>query len=48
MRPAASMASAGLVYLGQLIILVAAIAVLREATWLDGTIAAIAAVRRPR
>lgn len=42
--PAASMASAGVVYLGQLIILVAAIAVLREATWLVGTIAAIAAV----
>lgn len=42
--PAASMAGAGLVYLGQLIVLVAAIAVLREAAWLDGTVAAIAAV----
>lgn len=42
--PAASMAGAGLVYLGQLIILVAAIVVLREASWLDGTAAALAAV----
>ena len=42
--PGASMAGAGVVYLGQLILLVAAIAVLREAAWLDGTIAAASAV----
>lgn len=42
--PGASMAGAGVVYLGQLILLVAAIAVLREAAWLDGTIAAVSAV----
>lgn len=42
--PGASMAGAGVVYLGQLILLVAAIAVLREASWLDGTIAAASAV----
>lgn len=39
-----STAGAGVVYLGQLILLVAAIAVLREATWLDGQIAAVSAV----
>ena len=38
------MAAAGVVYLGQLIVLVAAIMVLREMTWLDGMIAAVAAV----
>ena len=42
--PAVSMAGAGVVYLGQLIVLVAAIAVLREATWLDGSMAALSAV----
>lgn len=39
-----SMAGAGVVYLGQLIILVAAVAVLREMTWLDGRTAALSAV----
>lgn len=42
--PGASMAGAGVVYLGQLIVLVAAIAVLREATWLLGTVAAVSAI----
>lgn len=41
--PGVSMAGAGVVYLGQLILLVAAIGVLREATWLEGTIAAASA-----
>lgn len=39
-----SMAGAGVVYLGQLIILVAAVAALREMPWLDGRTAALAAV----
>ncbi|MFJ6131697.1 hypothetical protein [Janibacter terrae] len=39
-----STAGAGVVYLGQLIILVAAIAVLREMPWLDGRTAALSAV----
>ena len=42
--PGASMAGAGVVYLGQLILLVAAMLVLREAAWLDGTIAAVSAI----
>lgn len=42
--PGASMAGAGVVYLGQLILLVAAIAVLRETGWLVGTVAAASAV----
>lgn len=41
--PGASMAGAGVVYLGQLILLVAAIAVLRESAWLVGTVAAASA-----
>lgn len=39
-----SMAGAGVVYLGQLIILVAAVAALREMAWLDGRTAALSAV----
>lgn len=42
--PGASMAGAGVVYLGQLILLVAAMLVLREAAWLDGTITAVSAI----
>lgn len=42
--PATSLAGAAVVYLGQLILLVGAIAVLREAVWLDGTVAAVSAV----
>lgn len=42
--PGASMAGAGVVYLGQLILLVAAIAMLHEAAWLDGTITAVSAI----
>ena len=39
-----SMADAGEVYLGQLILLVAAVAVLREMSWLDGRTAALSAI----
>lgn len=39
-----SMAGAGVVYLGQLILLVAAIAVLREMPWLDGRTTALSAI----
>lgn len=39
-----SMAGAGVVYLGQLILLVAAVAVLREMSWLDGRTAALSAI----
>ncbi|WP_068262524.1 hypothetical protein [Janibacter limosus] len=39
-----SMAGAGVVYLGQLIILFAAVAVLREMPWLDGRTAALSAI----
>lgn len=42
--PGASMAGAGVVYLGQLILLFAAIVVLREAPWLEGTVAAVSAI----
>lgn len=42
--PGGAMAGAGVVYLGQLILLVVAIAVLRETAWLDGTVAAVSAV----
>lgn len=42
--PGASMAGAGVVYLGQLIILVAAIGALNQAAWLDGTITAVSAI----
>ncbi len=42
--PGTSMAGAGVVYLGQLILLVAAMVVLREASWLDGTITAVSAI----
>jgi len=42
--PGASMAGAGVVYLGQLILLVATIAVLRETAWLEGTLAAVSAI----
>lgn len=42
--PGASMAGAGVVYLGQLILLVAAMVSLREASWLDGTITAVSAI----
>ena len=41
---ATSMAGAGVVYLGQLIFLVAAIAVLREMPWLDGRTTALSAI----
>ncbi|WP_435203190.1 hypothetical protein [Janibacter sp. GS2] len=40
----ASMAAAGVVYLGQLIVLVAAIMVLREMSWLDGAVTAASTV----
>lgn len=43
-EPGASMAGAGVVYLGQLVLLVAAMAVLREAVWLDGMITAVSAI----
>lgn len=43
-EPGASMAGAGVVYLGQLILLVAAMAVLGQAPWLEGTIAAVSAI----
>ena len=42
--PGASMAGAGLVFMGQIIVLIAAIALLREAAWLDGPITAAATV----
>lgn len=42
--PGASIAGAGVVYLGQLILLVAAILVLRDATWLEGTVTAVSAI----
>ncbi len=42
--PGGAMAGAGVVYLGQLIILVTAIAVLRQTAWLDGTVTAVSAV----
>lgn len=42
--PGLSMAGAAVVYLGQLILLVAAIALLREAVWLEGAITAGSAV----
>ncbi len=43
-EPNLSMAGAGLVYLGQLILLVGAIAVLHDASWLHGQITAAAAI----
>lgn len=42
--PGVSMAGAGVVYLGQLILLVVAIAALTQAPWLEGTVAAASAV----
>jgi chromate transport protein ChrA len=42
--PAMSMAGAGVVYLGQLILLVAALLALSGAPWLDGTVAAVSAL----
>lgn len=41
---ALSMAGAGLVYFGQLILLVAALLALHGSPWLDGTIAAVSAL----
>ena len=40
--PGASMAGAGLVFMGQIIVLIAAIAMLRQVGWLDGPVAAAA------
>ena len=42
--PGASMAGAGLVFMGQIIVLIAAIAVLRQTDWLLGSVTAAATV----